>query len=524
MQHESPKAPPGVEDALAQQDQTAEIPADPPTSNEASQAAYSAPVSGKVPVPPQVPPPGSPARSPWRRELLVAAFLALMVVGFVLFRLFQPPPIKAGDRPNVVLIVIDTLRADHLTQYGHFRQTTPVLDHVAQEGILFKRGTSATNWTLPSVSSILTGLPPTSHGVRAYEDQLPDAVETVAERLHAIGYHTAFFGVNSLFEAGRNLQQGFDKYFGMDEIPAEELNQNIQAWLQDRPVDKPTFLYLHYFDPHCRYEPPMDYRGMYWPPTEAQKTHRMMTQEQWKLMHECFQLHFNPGEPILDVDRYLSEYDAELRHTDHQVGMILERLKTAGLYDSSLLIVTSDHGEEFYDHNGYGHGKVLLEHNVHVPLMMRLPRGLHGGRVEEGRVSSIDLVPTILDAVGIPIPEELLGMNLGPVLREEATIPADRAVFSETDYEGKQRAILQGDLKLLLSPDKSRGQGLYDLKADPGEKHDVSKERPADFERLGRAMADYERRAMEVGKNIPGTRQELSQQTIEQLRSLGYTP
>lgn len=499
-----------------------------------SELGASAPAPGLT-VPPAAaaaagPSPASPGpervqRRPrtWAIGLLGLALLSLGA-WFLLPGLLKPPPLKAGDRPNLILIVIDTLRADHLTRYGHYRQTTPVLDHVADEGVVFMQDTSVTAWTLPSVSSLLTGLPPTAHGVRAYEDLLPDQVETVPERLKAVGYHTAFFGVNSLFEAGRNLQQGFDKYFGMDEIPAEELNENVIAWLKDRPKDSPTFLYVHYFDPHCKYIPPMDYRQMYWPPTEAQRTHRRMTPEQWRLMHECFQLNFNPGEPVLDVDYYLAEYDAEIRHQDHAVGMLLERLKTAGLYDSSVLMVTSDHGEEFYDNGGFGHGKVLLEHNLHVPLMIRLPQGAHGGREVMGRVSSLDLAPTLLQYAGIKPTPELLGQDLGPVLRGEATLDANRMVFAETDYEGKQRAVLQGSLKLLLSPDKSRPQGLFDLSTDPGEKHDLSKERPQEFERLSRALAAYEQQAMAIGKGIPGTRQELTQQTIEQLRALGYTP
>lgn len=482
---------------------------------------------------------GQQARGRKRRQgVLIAVCGLLILLGWTLRTYFveqdfgrfwppsfwQTPSATAQQRPNIIVIVIDTLRADHLRLYGHSRQTTPVLDHVASEGVLFERDTSVAAWTLPSVSSILTGLPPSAHGVRGYEDQLPDKAVTLAERLKSAGYHTAFVGVNSLFEAGRNLQQGFDHYFGIDEIPGEELNTHLMAWLKDRPTDKPTFLYAHYFDPHCRYIPPEEYRQLYWPPSAAQRTHRTMTPEQWRLMHECFQLHYNPGEPVLDVDYYLAEYDAEIRHADHVVGMFLERLKTAGLYDSSIVIITSDHGEEFYDHGGHGHGKVLLEHNIHVPLIIRMPGGALPGRRVSERVSSLDLTPTLLDVAGVKVPESLPGLSLRGVLEGRDTLPKDRMVFAETDYEGKQRAVLAGDDKLLLSPNKSRPTALYDLKTDPGELQDVQKTRPDVYARLSRALAGFEKQALELGEAIPGSRQELTQETIEQLRSLGYTP
>lgn len=460
---------------------------------------------------------GQPKGKRWQRGGAV-----LLLLGGLLVLLMRQPSPQAAERPSLIVLVIDTVRADRLSSYGHHRLTTPVLDHVAREGVLFERATSASAWTLPSVSSILSGLPPSAHGVRAYEDQLPDAVETVAEQLQAAGYHTAFLGVNSLFEAGRNLQQGFDYYFGIDEISGEELNQRLQAWLQERPKDKPTFLYVHYFDPHCRYVPPEPYRQLYWPPSEAQRTHRTMTPEQWRLMHECFQLHFNPGEPVLDVDYYLSEYDAELRHVDQVVGLFLERLKTVGLYDQSLLVLTSDHGEEFYDHGGYGHGKVLNEHTVHVPLMVKLPRGAQAGRRESGRVSSLDLAPTLLSYAGLPIPKRLPGLNLRPVLEGQGTLDPERAVFAETDYEGKQRAVLQGTFKLLVSPNKSRPTALYDLSTDPGEQRDLLKQQPKKVAALTQALEQFEAAALEVSEDIPGSRQELTQETLEQLRALGY--
>jgi len=454
----------------------------------------------------------------------VVLWLILTGVGLSWLMIYatRPPPIKAGERPNIIFLVIETLRADHLQGYGYARLTMPNLEWVAQEGTTFERASTVATWTLPSVASILTGLPPSAHGIRSYEDQLPDAAVTLAERLREVGYHTAFLGVNSLFEADRKIEQGFDHYYGTDEISGEELNDHLFAWLKDYPRDKPVFLYVHYFDPHCRFTPPSEYREMYWPPGK-QATHRKMSLKQFQQMHECFQLHYGPTEPVLDVDYYLSEYDAELRHVDHVMGLFLERLKTSGLYDSSLLFILSDHGEEFYDHGGYGHGKVLYEHQSHIPLIVRLPGGKRPGQRVSSRVSTLDLYPTALGAVGLKPRKQLPGQDLSPLLQglEEGSTP-DRSIFAETDYEGKQRALWQGEWKLLVSPDGTRPNGLFNLSTDPGELTDLSDAHPEVSRRLFQALEKQQQEALRLGEDLPGTRQELTEGTLEQLRSLGY--
>ncbi len=433
----------------------------------------------------------------------------------------HPHPAPWPKHPNIVILVVETLRADHLRPYGYPRNTMPNLEDLADEGVLFEHATTVAPWTLPSVVSILTGLPPSAHGVTTYEDRLSDKVDTLAERLRHAGYHTAFLGVNSLFESDRNLEQGFDHYFGIDEISSEELNRNILAWLHDRPLDRPVFLYVHYFDPHCRYAPPEDYNEIYWPVPRSLATGRTMTRQQFNNMHECFQLHHGPDEPILDVDYYLAQYDAELRHVDAMIGVFLERLKTAGLYDSSLIFAVGDHGEEFYDHGGFGHGRVLYEHTTRVPFIVKVPGGGPGGRRVRGHVSTLDIPRTVLGAVGLDAQAGPFGMDLRPILGGRE-VPRNRAVYTETDYEGTVRAVIQGRWKLIVSVDGKRPGGLFDLSIDPGEQHDRSSEDPRTRAALYRLIVARAAEESEYRRRYPSEQRPLSDRVLERLKALGY--
>jgi len=239
-------------------------------------------------------------------------------------------------------------------------------------------------------------------------------------------------------------------------------------------------------------------------------------------MHECFQLHHGPGEPILDVDYYLSQYDAELRHTDNMMGIFLERLKTAGLYDSSLMFILGDHGAEFYEHGGFGHGHVLFEHSIHIPFVVRLPGGRGGDRRISGRVSSLDIYPTALSFAGIKAPESSSGMDLSEILSGKKGGLNQRAVFSETDYEGTQRVILSGPWKLMVSPDKTRPRGLFNLRTDAGENHSVWDDRHNKVQELMKRLIEYQDAATIQRKSLPESKNALSSKTLEELRRLGY--
>lgn len=459
------------------------------------------------------------------RGIALGGVVAAGVLGGVLLWSGAPstPPAVAGVRPPVIVIVIETLRADHLGLYGHGRDTSPVLGALAQEALVFEKAITAAPWTLPSVSSILTGTSPGVHGVHLYEDVLPDEAETLAERFKAAGYETAFFGVNSLFEADRHLEQGFDTYYGIDEIPGTQLNEQLAAFLRHRDSSRPPFIYAHYFEPHCRYEPPEGMREMYYPPPPALATGRSIDDTRFRTMHECFHLKRRSGEPIYEIDYYLAEYDAEIRYVDHLVGLFLERLKTAGLYDDGLVVITGDHGEEFWEQETFGHGRSLNEAAIWVPLMVKPPGGVDTRRVR-APVSTLDIAPTALTVAGLPRGERMQGRDLSPLWTgaPEGDL-GTRPVFSETDYEGHRfRSVHQGNLKLVLPLDGAKPR-LFDLSVDPSALQDLAPNRPDEVARLLKLLDAHAEDSRKKSRGIAHGDHPLAEDVIERLKALGYT-
>lgn len=442
-----------------------------------------------------------------------------------------------GPRPNVLLIVWETTRADHLSAYGYPLRTTPNLDALAREGVLFEQHSSAAPWTLPSVTSIFTGLDPSAHGVREFEDVLPAKAETLAERMQAQGYHTAALAVNSIFEANRGLEQGFDHYFGQGDVSGPQLLQELQSWLDTRPTDKPFFLYIHLFEPHCPYDPPDIYQGVFSPRPEATKSGRSFSREQWEKLFGCFQLPApgRPGEPVLEIDPYLSAYDAELHYADHLTGLMLQSFASRGLLDESLVLMSGDHGEEFLEHGDHGHGRSLYQEAVHVPLIVR-PNGGPGRRGElAGRrvpmpTSSLDVTVTVLAATGLKV--DLHGVDLAPAWEGTDLPPewTERPIFSGTDHEAHLRSVRRGRWKLLVEvgppleqPERAiRAPMLFDLQGDPGEKVDLADKHPATVAALSALLRAHEAEALKRGKEIGRERRDLDEKTEEALRRLGY--
>lgn len=458
------------------------------------------------------------------RIVLVA--LGLLFLGLALAQwgpYISPEPTAQAQRPTpIIFIVVETLRADHLQAYGYARNTMPNLENLARDGVIFEKAIVAAPWTLPSVSSILSGLPPTAHGVRRYEDILPDDVETLAEIFQKRGYYTAFYGVNSLFEADRNLEQGFDHYYGIDEIPGTQLNERLAAFFQDRPQDRPFFLYAHYFEPHCRYEPPKDLHEMYWPPPEGLKTGRRMSDEQLRTMHECFHLNRQSGEPILELDYYLSEYDAELRYVDHLIGIFIERLKTADLYDQSLIVFVGDHGEEFWEHETFGHGRSLNESAIHVPLFIKPPKDSPIQR-HPHPVSTLDLAPTALASAGLPVPDMMPGQDLSPLWNGPQGAVEAKAIFSETDYDAHAFRSIHWDGYKLILPLKGGSPRLFRLEDAAKNAPELSRSNPAQTTKLLEALTEHMQKSEKIGRALGHKDEPLSQDIIEELTVLGYT-
>ncbi|OLC53672.1 MAG: hypothetical protein AUH92_05450 [Acidobacteria bacterium 13_1_40CM_4_69_4] len=423
---------------------------------------------------------------------------------------------------DVILVVVDTLRADHLGIYGYDRATSPRLDAFARQATVFDAAWSAAPWTLPSVMSMMTSRYPSSHRVENDGLQLAADVPTLAETLQRAGYTTGGFVshvyVSSLFGFGRGFEvfedfglsrPGYRLEAGM-EPPADRVTDAALAWLRGR-ARRPAFLLVHYFDPHWPYAPPEAYRALfpvsYRGPLDAS--------------YDSISKFLDPLTPIPeDYRRFLVDrYDGEIRFVDDQIGRLLDGLVATGRAPRSWVVVTADHGEEFKDHGSMGHGRRLYEETIRVPLIIGRvavagraagpgdvpgPDGIVAGSRVAVPVSGIDLFPTMAALAGAAAPGGLQGTSLVPLLGRggETSPPAasagrpapgagpapDRPLVCETiRLNAHLKAVRRGPLKLIESMDENRTE-MYDLAADPFEKSDLSDSRPDDRRALVRTL------------------------------------
>jgi arylsulfatase A-like enzyme len=443
----------------------------------------------------------------------------------------------SGSRPNVILIIVDTLRADHLSAYGYAGVHTKSIDGLATDGVRFANTFAQASWTRPSIATVLTGLYPSSHGAVHKADSLPDRVDTLAEVLAAGGYYTAGFADNANISPAFNFAQGFAEYhylapalfFGASETaaqltlysglrlirerflaraidvhnyyqPAEVVTAEVQRWLGS-PAARggPFFLFIHYMDPHDPYcvHP---FNG------------------------ECYARVSNPNPPREVAEKYLRLYDGEIAYLDEQLGVLFADLRARGLYDTSLIVLTGDHGEEFQEHGGWWHGTTLYDEQLHVPLLAKPPRaeGITGQVVEE-LTTSLDIAPTILTAAHLPVPAAMQGRVLA--LAAPAAGPTRDSVFAEEDFEGNVlQAVRTRDWKLITAnrdnPRGLRPEELYDIGRDRGEQQDVTSRAPGELEMLRAALG---RSVLEARAHAgAGQQHEVDSVTQDRLRALGY--
>ena len=350
--------------------------------------------------------------------------------------------------PNVIMITVDTWRADRLSLYGSDRKTSPWLDALAEQAVVFDRASAPAPWTWPTMVSLAAGVPPRSHGAVKPDTPLCEEADTLAEVLYAGGWRTGFAGVNTYFEPPEaGYRQGFE-FFWAGGLAVAESVLEYSSYFLDGVGPEPFFLHAHFFDPHCPYDPeesvlaevravPQGHRGR-----GKGKAIRMEAME----VATCHYVppvpsHVHEEEikaykPSLDLQDYLDYYDAELLETDRAMARLQERLEKDGLWDNSWVVITGDHGEEFGEHGDVGHGNALHPEVVWVPLVIKPPRGAPfqpGHRSEP--VSLVDVPATLAAAVGRPAPASWQGRDLGPTLRGEAMAP--RPVVTETFYRDK---------------------------------------------------------------------------------------
>lgn len=424
------------------------------------------------------------------RLALVAIVAGLAAAGWYGSRLVRRPA-KFADIRNVLLVSIDTCRADHLSCYGAKRPITPRIDALAREGILFEEALSPIPLTTPAHSSLLTGTYPPTHGVRLNNGHaLAASSITLAERLHDAGYKTGAFVGGFPLDPGFGLSQGFDTYdahftkasetsSSVAERTADEVAAPAIAWL-DRNAAGPFFLFVHFFDAHLPYEPPPPFASTY------------------------------ADDP----------YAGELAYVDAALGKILDRLHALSLDGDTLVVVTADHGEGLNEHGEKSHGYFIYQSTQHVPLVMRIPGGPKGRRVAE-RAGLVDVMPTILDLAGVKPSRPLQGASLRAAIAGERAADRPRGIYCEslvaTQFGcASLSGLVEGGWKYILAPRPE----LYDLANDPGEGHNVVDAQPAIAlrmrERLQTMRQELEAGASEGGEAAPDP------DAVARLQSLGY--
>lgn len=412
-----------------------------------------------------------------------------------------PRPARRADaaRPNVIMIIADTLRADAVSAQNPATAATPAMDALAADGTRFERTYTQSSWTRPSIATILTSLHPSSHGAVHKTSMLPDSVVTVAEAYRNAGYWTAAFVSNINVAPIFNFHQGFSEYtylspdfyfwardsaarlalyrmlrvlrerFFANRIYAANFYQDAVVvteralrWLEHAPP-QPFFLLVHYMDPHDPYfEIPYDGRGI------ARVT--------------------TPNPPVARREELHKLYLDNVRFFDQHLAQLSTRLKTLGLYDDSVIALTADHGEAFYEHGGWWHGTTLYEEEVLVPLILKRPRQAGAGTVVAEPVQTIDIAPTLLAATGIAPPPGFEGIDLFGADQQPAVFVA------EENLEGNVLASIRiGPWKLITAnADNPRGLRpleLYHLDRDPHEQHDVADDEPERVQEMIAALA-----------------------------------
>ncbi len=366
------------------------------------------------------------------------------------------PAAPAGD-PHVIVYLIDTLRADHVGCYGYERDTTPTLDRLAGDGVLFERPYTPSSWTRATVGSIFTGLLPPRHGAQRRDQALRADVPTLAEVLQARGYATAGFVSNPNVLPVFGFGRGFDQFVDVESVSrdtrAAEVHAAVFDYL-DRRQDRtqPLFLYIHTRDPHAPYEPlpPFDER-------------------------------FQPDPAWNHYEKTKALYDGEIAYNDQELAGLLERLEQEGIAANALMVFLSDHGEEFFEHGGWQHGSTLFEEQLMVPLIATFPAGAHAGSRVERPVRVMDLLPTIAEVVGAEPPGGTDALSFLPLVTGGADAEYSPPNYAHLDLDiYLVSSLIDGDLKLVRRelPEKGAGVKLFDLAADPLEKDDLAPTEP----------------------------------------------
>jgi arylsulfatase A-like enzyme len=516
--------------------------------------------------------PPEPAWMSARRFGLTAGGLALAVLGACLAWPAPAAAAGAAEHPNILLLSLDTVRADHLGAYGYHRPTSPHLDRVAAEGAVFLNAYAPEPWTLPSHMTLMTSRYPLAHQVRSWNSRLNPSVTTLAQALHRAGYETAAFvdtSANGWLGASFGFDSGFDLYehephllgnygrlaaaqclFNSGALPPNRASFTTRAaiqWLRTRGPE-PFFLFLHYYDVHSDigrlpYEAPEGYRDLFTGDyhgsfsgcdREGRCASEFLLQATGRLAS---------GEPVESVLRredlaYIVDlYDAQIVYLDHYVGELLQYLESAGLKDSTIIAIVSDHGEEFLEHGRLAHHQ-LYEEVLHIPFLVRWPRSVPAGARVPQSMGLVDVAPTLLDLAGLEMPATFQGQPRVDWIKGSSSLDHPAAVYATLSqgcppFRMTGAVVRVGPNKLVLratdlGPDSSWEPRLelYNLADDPLEQHDLSRLDAGLARSLETNLQGWMRDLENLASLSPARQLDsgmvLGEEAMRQLRCLGY--
>jgi arylsulfatase A-like enzyme len=446
---------------------------------------------------------------------------------------------RTPTRP-IILISLDTLRADHVGCYGYDRATTPNIDRLAADSVLFRNTFAPSPWTLPSHVSMLTGLDCLHHGVYHTEDRMDPELPTLADYLREHGYLTSAFTGDGFVIGLYGFSKGFDTFRphppgSNPSLESGALARNALAWLETN-ADRDFLLFLHTYQMHDPYVPPPPYDTMFLDPG-AELRGISMADRRYN-----YENRYKPPDSEAFRRNVVALYDGEIRYTDEVlIGPLVRRLKELGLYDRALIVLTSDHGEEFYEKGSWLHQASLYDQSLKVPLLVKFPGSRDGGRRIDRWARLTDILPTVLEESGLEFPaRDLDGKSLRSLVggREKGPQRAFRSELAADvvkNHVPRKRAVSQGTYKVILNddfqprdlaffahpPPKPERLEIYDLAEDPGETRNLALSRP-ELARRMLSLLDQRFKPTRRTRKPAGTTPEMSREIREELKALGY--
>jgi arylsulfatase A-like enzyme len=419
-------------------------------------------------------------RHSWSKYGLESLLIRLLVIGLILMACGGD-----GERVNILLIGIDTLRQDHLGCYGYEREISPYIDELSGRGTLCENALSQCPWTLPSFASVLTSLYPSQHGAGINMNSMRTTFPTLAELLAEAGYRTGAIINVSVLSPEFGVARGFEHY---DACPAgvrrtaDVVTDLALEWLGGNG-DRPFFCFVHYFDPHLSYSPPAPYDTLFDPGYDGPVGKSFDRDKFLEMKDRLYAA--KDAQTAADWFHIEALYDGEIAFTDEAVGRLLKGIEERGLYDNTLVILLSDHGEEFLEHGGFGHGHTLYNEVIQIPLIFSLPGVLPKGARVKRQVRLIDVMPTVLELAGILGDYRLEGSSLVSLLKGEGPPRAARGclfppsmAYSEGLHRGGERKGLAAYPWKFVHHLPTGDEMLFNLADDPDETKNLIYQEP----------------------------------------------